>query len=577
MVDLQASGLGFLMMSNMNGETANSDGKTGAKVSTTLIADGGGVLNQQLQMIPQQMPISVSMPSAGIIIQNQYGHQAVIPVTAALSAGLSLTQQDLQHLLMQAQAQLQQQQSGHKTLQSVLTTQAQMVSEQQSRQALTIKQTVTPVQLTLSSAAPSNAISISQGAHPSMLQTLQIPTTAQGFQQIVLVNPAQLSALHPQLLVQNQHAAATGSIPLLQNLTVMAQPAQQHTAQQQACSTMTQPLTVHTADTVPQSPESNSSNSVDTPTVVFPASVQNLPMPVEENIDLEELEQFAKSFKRRRIELGFTQGDVGIAMGKLYGNDFSQTTISRFEALNLSFKNMCKLKPLLHKWLQDADAMSRNPQVLANSGGGLAAGLGVDAMGRRRKKRTSIDTSIRVALEKSFLQNSKPSSDEISLLADTLNMEKEVVRVWFCNRRQKEKRINPPSSYGSASVQVVAGQGLLNSLTVSPVIATTAATTTIVQNALGAALLQTAKGPGDKQQYASAAAALVNAAAGTIPIVSLAPIFGSLPINTSQSSTLLIPTLAAKDQQQLTAAQVLASVVKASGQHSAVVTTNVNT
>lgn len=50
------------------------------------------------------------------------------------------------------------------------------------------------------------------------------------------------------------------------------------------------------------------------------------------------------------------QGDVGLAMGKLYGNDFSQTTISRFEALNLSFKNMCKLKPLLEKWLSDAGA-----------------------------------------------------------------------------------------------------------------------------------------------------------------------------------------------------------------------------
>ena len=49
-----------------------------------------------------------------------------------------------------------------------------------------------------------------------------------------------------------------------------------------------------------------------------------------------------------------SQGDVGLAMGKLYGNDFSQTTISRFEAHNLSFKNMCKLKPLLEKWLSDA-------------------------------------------------------------------------------------------------------------------------------------------------------------------------------------------------------------------------------
>ena len=80
----------------------------------------------------------------------------------------------------------------------------------------------------------------------------------------------------------------------------------------------------------------------------------------EDNTDLEELEQFAKTFKQRRIKLGYTQGDVGLAMGKLYGNDFSQTTISRFEALNLSFKNMCKLKPLLQKWLLDADGTLAN-------------------------------------------------------------------------------------------------------------------------------------------------------------------------------------------------------------------------
>lgn len=35
------------------------------------------------------------------------------------------------------------------------------------------------------------------------------------------------------------------------------------------------------------------------------------------------------------------------------------------------------------------------------------------------------------------------------MIADQLNMEKEVIRVWFCNRRQKEKRINPPSSGSS--------------------------------------------------------------------------------------------------------------------------------
>ncbi|XP_074598270.1 uncharacterized protein LOC141852992 isoform X2 [Brevipalpus obovatus] len=158
----------------------------------------------------------------------------------------------------------------------------------------------------------------------------------------------------------------------------------------------------------------------------------------EEMTDLEELEQFAKMFKQRRIKLGYTQGDVGLAMGKLYGNDFSQTTISRFEALNLSFKNMCKLKPLLERWLKDADASLNNPGVMSS------AQAQADAIGRRRKKRTSIETTVRVALERAFIQNPKPTSEEITMLADSLCMEKEVVRVWFCNRRQKEKRINPP-------------------------------------------------------------------------------------------------------------------------------------
>ena len=68
------------------------------------------------------------------------------------------------------------------------------------------------------------------------------------------------------------------------------------------------------------------------------------------------------------------------------------------------------------------------------------------AASRRRKKRTSIDTIIRVELERRFNLNSKPTSDEIAMVADELQMEKEVVRVWYCNRRQKEKRINPPSA-----------------------------------------------------------------------------------------------------------------------------------
>ncbi|XP_064863800.1 POU domain, class 2, transcription factor 2-like isoform X5 [Oncorhynchus nerka] len=175
-------------------------------------------------------------------------------------------------------------------------------------------------------------------------------------------------------------------------------------------------------------------------------SVSSVTPHPEEPSDLEELEVFARTFKQRRIKLGFTQGDVGMAMGKLYGNDFSQTTISRFEALNLSFKNMCKLKPLLEKWLNDAETMSTD-STMPSPSSMSSSSMGFEGLpGRRRKKRTSIETNVRVALERAFITNQKPTSEEILCIADQLSMEKEVIRVWFCNRRQKEKRINPNSA-----------------------------------------------------------------------------------------------------------------------------------
>nr|KAG5710954.1 hypothetical protein BaRGS_013688 [Batillaria attramentaria] len=148
----------------------------------------------------------------------------------------------------------------------------------------------------------------------------------------------------------------------------------------------------------------------------------------------DDLEAFAKQFKQRRIKLGFTQADVGLALGTLYGNVFSQTTICRFEALQLSFKNMCKLKPLLQKWLEEADSTT----------GSSASIDKIAAQGRKRKKRTSIEVTVKGALESHFLKCPKPSAAEITHLADQLQLEKEVVRVWFCNRRQKEKRMTPP-------------------------------------------------------------------------------------------------------------------------------------
>lgn len=137
----------------------------------------------------------------------------------------------------------------------------------------------------------------------------------------------------------------------------------------------------------------------------------------------DELENFAKMFKKRRMTLGFTQADVGAALGTLYGNMFSQTTICRFEVLQLSFKKMCQLKPLLQQWMDEADKK-------ANS---LA--------GRKRKKRMSIDSKMKEILENHFRKQPRPSADELGKLAIEMQIDKEVVRVWFCNRRQKQKRM----------------------------------------------------------------------------------------------------------------------------------------
>ena len=159
------------------------------------------------------------------------------------------------------------------------------------------------------------------------------------------------------------------------------------------------------------------------------------------HVDNNDLNRFSKQFKQRRIKLGYTQADVGLALGNLYGNVFSQTTICRFEALQLSFKNMCKLRPLLEKWLEDSESQTGTTNSMEK----------IAASGRKRKKRTSIEVSIKQALETQFARNPKPSAQDIAQLADQLQLEKEVVRVWFCNRRQKEKRVTPPLGNGTAS------------------------------------------------------------------------------------------------------------------------------
>ncbi|XP_053483727.1 POU domain, class 2, transcription factor 1b isoform X8 [Ictalurus furcatus] len=347
----------------------------------------------------------------------------------ALLQQLTLTPAQQQLLLQQAQAQL-----------LAAAVQQHSASQQSS---------TTGASISASAATPITQIPLSQPIQITpQLQQLQQQNL--NLQQFVLVQPGHPIAaqLQPAQFIISQTPQGQQSLLQAQNLLTQLPQSQANLLQSQPSITLaTQPATP--TRTIAATPVQTLPHNQTTPKRMETPSL-------EEPSDLEELEQFAKTFKQRRIKLGFTQGDVGLAMGKLYGNDFSQTTISRFEALNLSFKNMCKLKPLLEKWLNDAENQTSDQGLSSPSSIG-SPGLGMEGLNRRRKKRTSIETNIRVALEKSFLeQNQKPTSEEITMIADQLNMEKEVIRVWFCNRRQKEKRINPPSSGSAASTPIKA-------------------------------------------------------------------------------------------------------------------------
>ncbi|KAF4075071.1 hypothetical protein AMELA_G00230420 [Ameiurus melas] len=407
---------------------------------------------------------------------------------------------------MQAQALLQQLSLSSAQQQQLFLQQAQQILAA-VQQSASQQSSTTGANISASAATPITQIPLSQ---PIQIAH-QLQPTGLNLQQFVLVQPGQLQPA--QFIISPSPQGQTGLLQGLQaqNLLTQLPQSQAHILQPQSSIALTTQAATPT-------------RKIAAMPSAAPTTTKRVDVPlVEEASELEELEQFAKAFKQRRIKLGFTQGDVGLAMGKLYGNDFSQTTISRFEALNLSFKNMCKLKPLLEKWLNDAENMTSESAVSSPSD--MSPGL-CEGLNRRRKKRTSIDTNIRIALEKSFLEQSqKPTSEEITLIADQLNMEKEVVRVWFCNRRQKEKRINPPSSSTSNTpIKTV----FTNS---SPSVISSSSNTL---NASSALSLSTASVP----NFTLAGTTLGPVTSNTATVISLAPAVATpAPTMTSPSLT----------------------------------------
>ena len=57
----------------------------------------------------------------------------------------------------------------------------------------------------------------------------------------------------------------------------------------------------------------------------------------EDHLTWSEVEGFVNEFKTKRVKLGYTQAHVGAALALVHGPEFSQTTISRFEGLQLRY------------------------------------------------------------------------------------------------------------------------------------------------------------------------------------------------------------------------------------------------
>jgi len=162
---------------------------------------------------------------------------------------------------------------------------------------------------------------------------------------------------------------------------------------------------------------------------------------IDDSMSKEEIELFAKEFKEKRVTLGFTQVDVSVSLADMFDHNFSQTTICRFEALALSHNNMCRLYPFLVKWLSEADnSVNVTSQEAKTTDTNTPSNTETALVSRKRKRRASIDKNLRISLESFYMENPRPGAKDLNSMSAQLNVDRGVIRVWFCNRRQREKK-----------------------------------------------------------------------------------------------------------------------------------------
>ncbi|XP_028175342.1 POU domain, class 6, transcription factor 2 isoform X4 [Ostrinia furnacalis] len=163
---------------------------------------------------------------------------------------------------------------------------------------------------------------------------------------------------------------------------------------------------------------------------------------VVDGINLEDIKEFAKAFKLRRLGLGLTQTQVGQALSVTEGPAYSQSAIcsalaSQMLAAQLSSQQQNIRKPITHP----SGDLRRGEEMCSWYASGqnhLTDFIGMEPS-KKRKRRTSFTPQALELLNAHFERNTHPSGTEITGLAHQLGYEREVIRIWFCNKRQALK------------------------------------------------------------------------------------------------------------------------------------------